>query len=433
MRSLILVLVCISATALAKPKVAVAPLAGDLPNNKLTGEVVDALGDDYAVVSGKALGKVTKKTGELDDDVVAKIQKQLGAQAVVHGSVVKEGKKRSLQLKISITGQDVKDVAIKLKGTVLDDDGKQKLRDAVAKDLASAEEADKPKPLSRRAEPVDKPVEKKRRVAEPEAPTKVKKRRHKKDGSDEDDEPAVKRASPDLFVDLGGAFGMRRLTYDSTAPKPPPTVSTGAVSARVQAELYFKLAGATGALANLGVAGEYGKTFGLSIPLGMASVPIDQGCYAVGVRYRVGVGAASVVVLGADYASRHYIADRTALAAGTTLDAPDTDYQAVQVDAGGRTPLTTSITGFGTLSGTFPFAAGPIQKLESYGPANVYGLGLTAGVDIAVATQVAVRIAGEVEQTSLSFKGTGNLAQTRMVTAATDRELGIVATLALFY
>ena len=165
----------------------------------------------------------------------------------------------------------------------------------------------------------------------------------------------------------------------------------------------------------------------------MASVPIDQGCYAVGVRYRVGVGAASVVVLGADYASRHYIADRTALAAGTTLDAPDTDYQAVQVDAGGRTPLTTSITGFGTLSGTFPFAAGPIQKLESYGPANVYGLGLTAGVDIAVATQVAVRIAGEVEQTSLSFKGTGNLAQTRMVTAATDRELGIVATLALFY
>ena len=44
-----------------------------------------------------------------------------------------------------------------------------------------------------------------------------------------------------------------------------------------------------------------------------------------------------------------------------------------------------------------------------------------------------MRIAGEVDQLSLSFKGTGNLAQTRMVTAATDRELGIVATLALFY
>ena len=55
------------------------------------------------------------------------------------------------------------------------------------------------------------------------------------------------------------------------------------------------------------------------------------------------------------------------------------------------------------------------------------------GVDIAVATQVAVRIAGEVDQLSLSFKGTGNLASARMVTAATDRQLGLVATLGLFY
>ena len=228
MRSIIVVLVCMAATALAKPKVAVAPLAGDLPHGKLTAAIADALGDDYAVSSGKT---VSKTTGELDDDVVAKIQKQLGAQAVVHGSVVKDGKRRTLQLKISVTGQDAKVVAIKLKGTVIDDDGKQKLRDAVAKELAAAAEADQPKPLARKhEEPEDKPVEKKRRVAEPEAPTKVKKRRHRRDGGDEDDEPAVKRASPDLLVDLGGAFGMRRLTYDSTAAKPPPTVSTGAAA-----------------------------------------------------------------------------------------------------------------------------------------------------------------------------------------------------------
>lgn len=443
MRSIITMLVCLCATALAKPKVAVAPLAGDLPSGKLTIAVADALGDDYAVISGKALGKVTKKTGELDDDVVAKIHKQLAADAVVHGSVVKEGKKRSLQLKVSVKGQDTRDLTVKLKGATLDDDGRTRIRDAVAKGLVAAEEADKPRPLSRRHEEPeqkekekekDKPVEKKRRVAEPEAPVKVKKRKKRRDGGDDDDDaPAVKRATQDLFVDAGGAFGMRRLTYDSTATRPPPTVATGAASGRVAGELYAKAAGATGALANLGIAGAYDKAFGLSIPLGMAKVPIDQGHYAVGLRYRIPAGAASVLVLGVDYAARHYIADRSGLTATTPLDAPDTDYEAVQVDAGGRTPLTGSVTGFALLSGTFPFAAGPIQKIDSYGPANLYGLGLTAGVDIAVATQIAVRIAGEVEQMSLSFKGTGNLAQTRMVTAATDRELGISATLALVY
>ncbi len=439
MRAVILVLLY-SATAWAKPKVAVVPLAGDLPGNKISAEVAEALGDDFSVVGFKAIGKVTKKTGELDDDVVAKLEKQLPADAVIHGRVVKSGAKKSLQLKISVKGQDTADVVVKLKGTTLDDDGKTKIHDQVQKGLAAADEGEKPKPLTHRKEEDEKPVEKpkkheepeekpKKRVAEDEEETKIKKRHKKHD----EDEPEGKRASQDIFVDAGMAYGMRRLTYDSTATAKPPTVSTASISARVAGELYFKAAGATGALAKLGIGGEFDKAFGVSISLGMTTVPIDEGHYSIGARYRFDAGAASVVVLGLDYAERHYIADRSKLTVASQLDAPDTAYQSAQVQIGARTPFTPAITGYATAMAMLPFAAGPIQKADSYGPANAYGLGLNAGVDIAVASAIAVRIAGEADQISLSFKGTGGLAQSRMVTAATDRQLGIVATLALFY
>lgn len=440
MRSLLIVLVCVT-TAWAKPKVAVAPLAGDLPGNKLTVAVAEALADDFVVISGKGLAKsIGKQSGELDDDALKKAEKV--AAAVVHGKVVKDGKKRSLQLKISVKGQDTSELVVKVKGTLLDDDSKIKIHDEVQRQLAAAEEADKPRPLTKRHEEADPKPEKRRddeqRVAEKErAPegeersSKLTKKRRRKDH--DEDEPARAHPSPNIFVDVGAAYGMRQLAYDSTAKTPPPKVSTAAPSGRVTGELFFKVAGATGALANFGLAGELDKAFGLSIALGQTKVPIDQGHYAIGARYRIDVGSASVVVLGADYAVRHYIADRSGLTAASQFDAPDVDYQSLQLDLGARTPFTPAIMGFATLTGILPFAAGPIQKSDSYGPANVYGVGLTAGVNIAVASQIAVHVAGEVDQISLSFKGTGGQAQSRMVTAATDRQLGLVASLALFY
>ncbi len=441
MRAVVFVLL-LSATAWAKPKVAVVPLSGDLPGNKISGEVADALGDDFSLVSFKAVGKVTKKTGELDDDVVAKLEKQLPADAIVHGKVVKSGSKKSLQLKISVKGQDTADLVVKLKGASLDDDGKTKIHDEVQKDLAAAAEAEKPK-LTHHKEEEEKPVEEKpkkheepeekpkKRVAEeePDESTKIKKRHKKHD----EDEPEAKRAVQDLFVDIGVAYGMRRLTYDSSAATPPPTVSTAGPSGRVEGALYFKAAGATGAIARFGIAGEYDKAFGVSIALGMITIPIDEGHYSVGARYRLDAGAASVIVLGVDYANRHYIADRSGLTAPSQLDAPDTNYQSVQIDVAARTPFTPAVTGFATVMAMLPFAAGPIQQSDSYGPANVYGLGLNAGVDITVASSIALRIAGEADQISLTFKGTGSQAQGRMVTGAADRQLGIVASLALFY
>jgi hypothetical protein len=435
MRAAILVLLY-SATAWGKPKVAVVPLSGDLPGNKLSSEVVDALGDDFTVASFKAIGKVTKQTGELDDDAVTELERELPVRAVIHGKVVRSGAKKSLQLKISVKGRDAADLTVKLKGAKLDDDGKAKIHDELKKDL-TIDDDDKPKPLAHRHEepvkPEKEPEEKPRKrvvAEEPDEPTKVKKRHKKHD----EDEPEAKRAVQDIFVDGGMAYGMRRLSYDSTAAIKPPTVSTASASGRVEGTFFLKAVGATGPLARFGIGGEYDKAFGLSIKLGMlGSVPIDEGHYSIGARYRIDAGVASVVVIGLDYAERHYIADRSALTAPSLFDAPDTDYQSNQRDASARTPFTPAITGFATAIAMLPFAAGPIQKSDSYGPANAYGLGLTAGIDVAVASAIGLRIAGEAEQISLTFKGTGSLAQGRMVTAATDRQLGIFATLALFY
>jgi len=434
-----------SAVATAKPKVAVVPLAGDT-NNKLSQQIAEALGDDFSVIGFKAIAKITRKTS-VDDDLAAKIEKQGPAVVVVSGKLVKVGSNKRLQLKIAVKGGDTGDLVVKLKGNNLDDDGKTKIHDAVQKVATNDDDDDRPK--KHHDEPKEEPKEeprhaladddkpkkhdddapKKKRVAVDDDDRKISKKRHKKDV----EEDAGSRAIHDVFVDLGAAYGMRQLSWDSAAPTPPPKVSTAAPSARIAGEAYAKAAGATGALANFGIGVEYDKTFGLSIALGKTSVPIDQGHFAFGARYRLDVAARSNVVLGLDYASRHYIADRSGLTAASQLDAPDVDYAGAQVGAEGRTPFTDTIQGFAKVQLMLPFSAGQIQNPDSYGPATVYGFGLNAGVDIAVASNVAVRLVGEVEQIGLSFKGTGAQAQSRMVSSATDRQLGLVASLGLFY
>lgn len=446
-----------SAVAWAKPKIAVVPLSGDT-GNKLSLQVAEALGDDFSVLSFKALAKITKKT-TVDDDLAAKIEKQGPAVVVVSGKLIKVGSNKKLQLKIAVKGADTADLVVKLKGNNLDDDGKTKIHDAVQK-LAVDDDDDKPKkhheepkeepkeeprhaisdepkkrdpdedrPKKKKDLDEDKPQKKEKRVASEDDDTKITKKHHKRD----DDEAAGPRAVHDIFLDLGAAYGMRQLTYDSASPTPPPKVSTAAPSVRIAGEGFFKAAGATGALANFGIGFEYDKAFGLSIALGMTSVPIDQGHLAFGARYKLDIATASVIVLGLDYASRHYIADRSGLTAASQLDAPDTDYSGAQVDVEGRTPFTDTIQGFAKLQLMLPFSAGQIQNADSYGPATVYGIGLDAGVDIAVAKNIAVRLVGEAEQIGLSFKGTGAQSQARMVSSATDRQLGLVASLGLFY
>jgi hypothetical protein len=222
----------------------------------------------------------------------------------------------------------------------------------------------------------------------------------------------------------------------------PPRVITTAGAGRFDGEIYpFALANPGSGLAGLGFAGTYDKTLGLAIkiPNQALSAPISQSHFALGARYRFGVGEASTLVLGLDYVGRHYTADRSGLMA-VVLDAPDVDYAAVAPGVALRSPVTGTITAFAGLDGLLMLEAGQIQKITSYGPATVYGVEAIGGVDIAVAKQLGLRIAVEYSQINFSFSNQGAMAigrdkdpASQDVMGAVDRSIGLAATLGLVY
>jgi opacity protein-like surface antigen len=146
------------------------------------------------------------------------------------------------------------------------------------------------------------------------------------------------------------------------------------------------------------------------------------------------------VALGLDYASRKYVAERGGLM-GAVLDAPDVAYSAVSPGAWLRVPVTSSVAVFGGADGLLIFEAGGIQKTASYGPATVYGLEASAGVDIALAKQIALRVGLEYSQIMFKFTPKGaslannrdNDPATQDVMGATDRSIGGAVTLGFVY
>jgi hypothetical protein len=274
----------------------------------------------------------------------------------------------------------------------------------------------------------------------------------------DDDEPAVRKrkgrkqaeaeVAPQVLARVGGGglLAQRRLTYDTraglTPAQAPPSVVTTAGAFRIDGEIYpFALANPRGGIAGLGLAGAYDKTFGLAIKIpNMAlQAPIDQAHFAIGARYRFGVGEASAITIGLDYVGRHYIADRSSLMM-VVLDAPDVDYAAIAPGIAARTPVTPTITLFGALDGMLVLDTGPIQKSASYGAATVYGVEVLGGLDIAIAKQLGLRVALEYSQINFTFNGKGTMATGRDndsttvdVNGATDRSIGLSATLGLAY
>jgi len=270
-----------------------------------------------------------------------------------------------------------------------------------------------------------------------------------------EDEPAVRKrkgargtgpsaAAASARAGAGASVAQRQLTYDTRSgfTQIPPRVRTTAGSGRVDGELYpFALVEPGGKLAALGLAASYDKTFGLSIKIPNFEVkaPIDQSHYSLGARYRFAVGESSTVAVGLDYVRRHYIADR-ARVMPLVLDAPDVNYMAVAPGVATRVPVTPAITILGGVDGLLMLETGPIQDRPSYGPATVYGLEGYAGVDVALTAQIGLRVAVEYSRISLSFKGKGEMSTTRDndvttqdVNGATDRSIGVAATIGLVY
>ncbi|MBA3538575.1 MAG: hypothetical protein H0T79_03020 [Deltaproteobacteria bacterium] len=445
-----------SSAVLAKPKAGVTPVSG-VGGDKVGTVLVEALEDSTTVVGPREVEKAMDKlglSGELDAKDVKKLQKKLGTTVVVQGKVAKAGKKHTLTLGVFVRGKKPTELTLQYKSASSvkfredvkelvqqiamadakdedDDDDKPKRKPSDDDDdkpkRKPKDDDDKPK-IKPKADDDDKP----KRVARDDDDD-ARKRRRKRGGGD-DDESSV-RAAPNplmraaLRVDAGGSFGVRRLTYDTTTTGGPPPVGTGAGGARIEGELYpFALGDPKSALAGLGVTGEYDKTVGLTIraPGTTTDVSIDQGHYALGARYRIGVGEGSSVALGVAYARRHYIADRTM----AQLDLPDVDYTAVAPGIGFRAPATPSIGVFANADVLLMLSTGQIQERTSYGPADVFGVAADAGVDVALSKSLALRFAAEYSQINFTFK---KPAGNRGVTGATDRSIGLAATLAVLY
>jgi hypothetical protein len=443
-----LVCIAIPAHGIArpKPKIAVAPLDGD-PGNKIAEAVVEALaGKDYAVVGHKQTGREIARLslpGELDAKATHKLTTKLGVVAVVDGKVGKAGGKRVLHLEVHRRGKPDSGFTVEFKTTTskgfrrgIHDEIGKKLegasedpdRDDDAKPSLSADDS-KRKPAAAAAvrpagddgdarRPRDGDTERPRKPA----PTDDAPRRSREPAPDDDDaarrsrkaeagKPARRVAAADdegeatvrkrerrdadaapqtaARVGAGGSLAQRLLSWDvrSGFTQVPPRVRTTAGSGRVDGEIYpFALADPQSGLAGLGLAGSYDKTFGLSlqVPNQIVRAPVNQSHYAIGVRYRLGLGETASLAFGLDYARRHFIADRSGLGAAV-LDAPDVDYAAVSPGAWLRVPVASSVTVFGGADGLLIFDAGSIQKATSYGPATVYGLEGAVGVDISLA------------------------------------------------
>ena len=323
--------------------------------------------------------------------------------------------------------------------------GKKKLTDGdeekpgKKKKLADGDE-EKPKKVAEGDE--DKPREKpKKKVAVGDEDTKPKVRKRKRGGDGDGDGEGVQEKPaaplPVARVDAGIAYAARYLVYSlgPDAVKPPPKLLTPAAAFRIQAEIYpMALSNRSSSLAGLGIFGEYDKAFGLSIDLPDVQDPvqIDQARYEVGALYRIAFGKASIA-FGLAYERRHYIADRSNLVQKNQLDTPDVDYAAVSPRFGLRTQAASKVALFAEAGAMLVLSAGGITATENYGAGNVFGVGGGAGLDIAFTKQLGLRVMGEFNQISLSFKGTGTMASQRKVTAATDRDFGMSGTLAAWF
>jgi hypothetical protein len=477
-----------------KPKIAVAPLDGD-PGNKIATAVVDALaGKDYAVVGPKETGREIGRlnlTGELDAKATRKLTTKLGVVAVIDGKVSKAGGKRFLHLEVHRRGKSDAGFTIEFKATTskgfrrgihdeidrklegasddpagddearpapfADDDRKHKSAEpAPADDERPARTASDDGEPRRKAAPADDEAE--RRPRKPAAddeeagrrPRKAEARPARRSAASADDDTASvrkrkrARAADDdqaaplavARVGAGAAVAQRQLTWDlrSGFTQIPPRVKTTAGAGRIDGEIYpLALADPHSGLAALGLAASYDKTFGLAIkvPNQTVSAPINQSHYAIGARYRLALGDTASVAFGLDYAHRQYVADRSTLGAAV-LDTPDFEYRAISPGAWLRVPVTSSVAVFGGGDGLLIFETGGVQKSTSYGPATVYGFEATAGVDIALAKQIALRIGLEYSQIMFKFSPKGpTMANNRDgdqttldVKGATDRSIG---------
>jgi hypothetical protein len=462
----VLVLV-LPAVALAKPKVAVAPLDNDT-DGKITAVLVDAA-DDHATVTKpskveKAMDKLS--LSELNKKALKKLRIELEVEVIIHGKVGRENGKRHIELVLSGKGkkQMTIDVAIGSPKSLKKDLSKRldkKIEEMTGGD-EDPDDEDAPKKFSDDDKPKKHDDDDKPKHADEDRPKKhddedrhakkhvasddevtasdedtgKKHHRRKHHGDDDEAPPRNSLTTGAVWADVGAEVARRTLTWSATGTTRPPRVGTAAGAATIGGEIYpFAFDSPSGGQAGLGFYGDYARTVGLSIavPGTTLKTPIKDGHYEVGARYRFVFGDTSVAVGGA-YWRRYYMADRSSLMMPTQLDMPDVDYAAFAPGAEARFAATPAVAAFASFDVPLVMASGDIQSATSYGKGTVIAFDVLGGVQILLGPHYALQLAGAFDQVGIKFQALPNsLAQTRGVSAATDRSYGVNATIGILY
>jgi opacity protein-like surface antigen len=250
-------------------------------------------------------------------------------------------------------------------------------------------------------------------------------------------------APTQLRVALGTSVAQRQLSYDLRGGffTPPPAVTTTGGSVRLEAEAYpFAMTDPHDALSNFGMAVVYDKTFGVGLAhTGKGdNASVDQSYFALGARYRFALDRTSTLVVGLDYVTRQYLVDRSA--PGLMFDVPDVDYSALAPKLLVHVPVTPSVALFASLDTWLFLGAGMITDAASYGQSSLFGVEATSGVELALSPRLSVHAAVEYSQVNLSFHDNGGMSSnrdgdpsTQDIRGATDRSVGVAATLGLVY
>jgi hypothetical protein len=234
--------------------------------------------------------------------------------------------------------------------------------------------------------------------------------------------------------------------------RPKNTALSPVPGARFEAEIYpLAFSNPRSAAAGLGAGVDYDRTFALNLRSSLentVAVPVKQSHYSIGARYRLAFGKTATsptLTFGAGYGKRLFSTDRSKLTmdaskAGIARDTPSANYTVIDPGLTFRLPVTRMVAFTLGGRGMIITNAGPIQNLDSYGRAKVYGVQGGASVDVVLGNRFALRFAGEFVQIGFAFTGVGALSNnldgdpgTKDVGGLADRSIGGTATLAVLY
>jgi hypothetical protein len=473
----VLILLLLPTVALAKPKakpkVAVAPLDDD--SDDKVGKILVEVASDHAKVVGleKTKRAIDDLGVSLDKKGLQKLRVKLEVELVIHGAVVKDGTKKSVELELSGHGRAKAKLTVSARSpNVL----RAELTKSLAKKIEEVEAIEAPSsgddddddatatPVATEDKPKHSDDDHPKRLSDDDRPKPTRSddsgdRPHKRVASSGDDDSSdtsvhatsgrhhrhhegveAPRNLPTqgwLFLDAGIELSRRTLRFNSNNTEPePPWVGTAGAAPSIGGEVYPLAQDSPSGAGGLGLYGSYAKVVGVSIAVPMTTVKssVDSGHMEFGARYRIPIGTASSLAVGAGYWERYYHADQSQVVAPAMLDMPDVTYKALAPSVVYRFASGPSFAGFAEVEVPLVFSVGSIGNADSYGRGTAIGFDLQAGFQYLVTDHVAIDLAAGYDQVGISFSAeTGSEAANRGVTSSSDKVYGITASVGIFY